>query len=113
MDKGKAGRLPTPKVGKGARCADPVPTAVPATGKPWCSESCTPGLARGGWKSAGNSNSLAAYSTACPVWSGGKAVRPYLSLQKVKTGCILSFLKTHREYTVLRDLLQETVLGDA
>jgi hypothetical protein len=82
MHKGKAGRLPTPNVGKGARCADPVPIAVPATGKPRCSESCTPGLARGGWKSAGNSNSLAAYSTACAVWSEGKTVRSYLSLQK-------------------------------
>ena len=67
----------------------------------------------GGWKRTCEGNALAAYPTACPVWSGGKAVRPYLSLQKVKTGCILSFLKTHREYTVLRDLLQETVLGDA
>src|SRR5258708_37065133 len=27
-------------------------------------------------------NSLAAYSTACPVWSGGKTARSYLSLPK-------------------------------
>ena len=36
---------------------------------------------RGGWKSARRGNSLAAYSTARPVWSGGKTVRSYLPLR--------------------------------
>jgi len=32
-------------------------------------------------KSTHRGNSLAAYPTACPVWTGGKAVRPYLSVR--------------------------------
>jgi hypothetical protein len=42
-------------------------------------ERLTSSLEGGRWKSA-IGNSLAAYPTARPVWSGGKTVRSYLSL---------------------------------
>jgi FkbM family methyltransferase len=51
-----------------------------ATGERLDIERVTSRSERSRWKSTQLGNSLAAYSTARPVWSGGKAERPYLSL---------------------------------
>src|SRR3954471_24745 len=65
--RGKGGRCPETRTGRSARCALPKPYR--GRGGHWragCSERRKPGSGRGGWKSAGNGNSLAAYSTS---WS--------------------------------------------
>jgi hypothetical protein len=54
-----------------------------STGELLDTETVTSSSEEGGWKRTCEGNALAAYPTACSVWSGGKAARPYLSLYTI------------------------------
>ena len=86
--RGKGGRCPETRTGRSARCAlpkpywessttaasrCPSPAVVEDTGEPGAPKWRMPGSGRGGRKSAGNGNSLAAYSTLlCNLVNNGR-----------------------------------------